>query len=100
MLGHRATSIYISYTFLYIIFAVDAVYLLPWALVLRDQHLGVVSLVEIGIFDRGVVDWSVTSCLSRITVVGARAVMTTDLPMPRVGAGHLAAPKPMRLVLN
>ncbi|TWE11575.1 NADH dehydrogenase subunit B [Rudaeicoccus suwonensis] len=26
--------------------------------------------------------------------------MTTDLPMPRVGAAQVAAPKPMRLVLN
>ncbi|RNI21732.1 NADH-quinone oxidoreductase subunit A [Flexivirga caeni] len=41
---------YITYAFLYVIFAVDAVYLFPWALVLRDHSLGVASLVEMAIF--------------------------------------------------
>lgn len=41
---------YISYAFLYVIFAVDAVYLFPWALVLRMPHLGVASIVEMVIF--------------------------------------------------
>lgn len=41
---------YITYAFLYVVFAVDAVYLFPWALVLRDHHLGIASLVEMGIF--------------------------------------------------
>ena len=41
---------YFVYAFLYVIFAVDAVYLFPWALVLRDADLGVASLVEIAIF--------------------------------------------------
>ncbi len=41
---------YIVYAFLYVIFAVDAVYLFPWALVLRDAHLGVASLVEVAVF--------------------------------------------------
>ena len=41
---------YITYAFLYVIFAVDAVYLFPWALVLRDHDLGVASLVEMAIF--------------------------------------------------
>ncbi|NNG38913.1 NAD(P)H-quinone oxidoreductase subunit 3 [Flexivirga sp. ID2601S] len=41
---------YVTYAFLYVVFAVDAVYLFPWALVLRDHRLGVVSLVEMGIF--------------------------------------------------
>ena len=40
---------YFAYAFLYVIFAVDAVYLFPWALVARDS-LGPVSLVEIGVF--------------------------------------------------
>ena len=39
---------YISFAFLYVVFAVDAVYLFPWALVLRDPDLGVASLVEVG----------------------------------------------------
>lgn len=41
---------YFVYSFLYVIFAVDAIYLFPWALVLRDAELGRVSLVEMGIF--------------------------------------------------
>ncbi len=41
---------YLAYAFLYVIFAVDAVFLFPWAYVLRDAHLGVASLVEMGIF--------------------------------------------------
>lgn len=40
---------YLAYAFLYVIFAVDAVYLFPWALVLRSD-LGVVSLIEVAIF--------------------------------------------------
>ena len=35
---------YIAFAFLYVVFAVDAVYLFPWALVLRDPELGVASL--------------------------------------------------------
>ena len=41
---------YFVYAFLYVIFAVDAVYLFPWALVVRSAHLGVASLVEIAVF--------------------------------------------------
>lgn len=41
---------YVTYAFLYVVFAVDAVYLFPWALVLRNHRLSVVSLVEMGIF--------------------------------------------------
>lgn len=41
---------YLGFAFLYVVFAVDAVYLFPWALVLRDANLGVASLVEMGIF--------------------------------------------------
>ena len=40
---------YLGYAFLYVIFAVDVVYLFPWALVLRTD-LGPVSLVEVAIF--------------------------------------------------
>ncbi|GAB4075861.1 NADH-quinone oxidoreductase subunit A [Nostocoides australiense] len=40
---------YLVYAFLYVIFAVDAVYLFPWALVARG-HLGRASLVEVGVF--------------------------------------------------
>jgi len=41
---------YLSFAFLYVVFAVDAVYLFPWAYVLRDAGLGAASLVEIAIF--------------------------------------------------
>jgi NADH-quinone oxidoreductase subunit A len=41
---------YISFAFLYVVFAVDAVYLFPWALVIRDPDLGVASLVEVAVF--------------------------------------------------
>ena len=41
---------YFVYSFLYVIFAVDAIYLFPWATVLRDANLGTASLVEMGIF--------------------------------------------------
>lgn len=41
---------YFVYAFLYVIFAVDAIYLFPWATVLRDADLGTPSLVEMGIF--------------------------------------------------
>jgi len=41
---------YFVYAFLYVIFAVDAVYLFPWALVVRSADLGAASLAEIGVF--------------------------------------------------
>lgn len=40
---------YLIFAFLYVVFAVDAVYLFPWALVLRTD-LGLASLIEMGIF--------------------------------------------------
>ena len=41
---------YVGFAFLYVVFAVDAVYLFPWALVVRHPDLGLRSLVEIGVF--------------------------------------------------
>ncbi|HSU73670.1 MAG TPA: NADH-quinone oxidoreductase subunit A [Terrabacter sp.] len=41
---------YFVFSFLYVIFAVDAVYLFPWASVIRDVDLGRASLVEMGLF--------------------------------------------------
>jgi len=41
---------YFVYAFLYVIFAVDAVYLFPWATVIRQSGLGRASLAEMGIF--------------------------------------------------
>ncbi len=41
---------YFVYAFLYVVFAVDAVYLFPWATVIRSSDLALASLVEMGIF--------------------------------------------------
>lgn len=41
---------YFIFAFLYVVFAVDAVYLFPWATVLRSPRLGSASLVEMAIF--------------------------------------------------
>ena len=49
--GWAQTNVrYFIYAFLYVIFAVDAVYLFPWATVIRSADLGMASLVEMGIF--------------------------------------------------
>lgn len=40
---------YFVYALLYVVFAVDVVYLFPWALVIRTD-LGAASLAEMGIF--------------------------------------------------
>jgi NADH-quinone oxidoreductase subunit A len=44
----QSTVRYYVYAFLYVIFAVDAVYLFPWAVVLED--IGRAAAVEMGIF--------------------------------------------------
>jgi NADH-quinone oxidoreductase subunit A len=41
---------YFLYAFLYVIFAVDAVYLFPWATVIHNADLAMASLAEMGIF--------------------------------------------------
>ena len=46
----QTTVRYFVYAYLYVILAVDAVYLFPWATVIRDANLGLASLVEMGIF--------------------------------------------------
>lgn len=49
--GWAQTNVrYLGFAFLYVVFAVDAVYLFPWATVLRDSGLGMASLVEMGVF--------------------------------------------------
>ena len=49
--GWAQTNVrYFLYAFLYVIFAVDAVYLFPWATVIRNADLGMASLAEMGIF--------------------------------------------------
>ena len=44
----QSTVRYYVYAFLYVIFAVDAVFLFPWAVVLED--IGKAAAVEMGIF--------------------------------------------------
>ena len=39
---------YLAFAFLYVVFAVDAVYLFPWALVARE--LGATALIEVAVF--------------------------------------------------
>lgn len=46
----QTTVRYFVFSFLYVIFAVDAIYLFPWATVLRSADIGTASLVEMGIF--------------------------------------------------
>jgi len=49
--GWAQTNVrYFVYAFLYVIFAVDTVYLFPWATVIRQHDLAVASLVEMGVF--------------------------------------------------
>ena len=38
------------YAYLYVIFAVDAIYLFPWAIVFAEPGYGVTTLVEMGVF--------------------------------------------------
>ena len=44
----QSTVRYYAYAFLYVIFAVDAVFLFPWALVL--ENIGAAAAVEMGVF--------------------------------------------------
>jgi NADH-quinone oxidoreductase subunit A len=49
--GWAQTNVrYFLFAFLYLIFAVDAVFLFPWATVIRSADLGMASLAEMGIF--------------------------------------------------
>ena len=49
--GWAQTNVrYFLYAFLYVVFAVDAVFLFPWATVIRSPDLGLASLVEMAIF--------------------------------------------------
>ena len=49
--GWAQTNVrYYLYAYLYVVFAVDAMYLLPWATVLRLPGFGARTLVEMGVF--------------------------------------------------
>src|SRR5450631_3907598 len=49
--GWAQTNVrYFLYAFLYVVFAVDAVFLFPWATVIRSADLGLASLAEMAIF--------------------------------------------------
>ena len=88
---------YFVYAFLYVIFAVDAVYLFPWALVVRQQPRG-----GLAGGDRGLRRGPAGRPRPRRSPWPAEvAVMaTTPLPMPRVGLATDLAPQPIRVVLN
>jgi NADH-quinone oxidoreductase subunit A len=49
--GWAHTNIrYYIYAFLYVVFAVDAVYLFPWATVFADPNFGTTTLIEMFVF--------------------------------------------------
>jgi NADH-quinone oxidoreductase subunit A len=41
---------YFTYAYLYLLFAIEALFLYPWALALRSADLGVTGAVEMGLF--------------------------------------------------
>ncbi len=41
---------YYVYAYLYVLFAVEAVFLFPWAVIFDDPGFGMVAVVEMGIF--------------------------------------------------
>lgn len=41
---------YYVYAFLYVVFAVEAVFLFPWATIFADPGFGTTALVEMGVF--------------------------------------------------
>lgn len=102
---------YYVYAFLYAIFAVDAVYLFPWATIFAAPGFKGTTLVEMFVF----LGFLAVGLLYAYKKGGPG--MAVDLPVPRVGVparastegtgtgaalGFLnsAAPQPMRVVLN
>lgn len=61
---------YVAYALLYVVFAVDSVFLFPWALVLHHKKLGVASFVEVVIF--------VAVLLVALAHAGRRRLLTWD----------------------
>ena len=96
----QSTVRYYVYAFLYVVFAVDAVFLFPWAVVLED--LGVAGAIEMGIF-LGIVVLGLGVRLAEggaeLDAVGAVDLLM-PLGMPTVGPGTKFAPKPARFILN
>jgi len=41
---------YFVYAFLYVVFAVEAIFLFPWATIFADPGFGMTALVEMGVF--------------------------------------------------
>ena len=90
---------YFVFSFLYVIFAVDAVYLFPWAIVVRDADLGARQPRRDGGLHRRHRARPGPRRPSRPAAGGCDEAV--DLPMPPVGpAARLPAPKPIRVVLN
>ena len=92
---------YFVYAYLYVIFAVDAVYLFPWATVFADAGFGAVTLVEMGVFI-GFVASACVRLAPRSAGVGLDRpdARPSTCPLPPSGRCAELAPRPMRLVLN
>ena len=48
--GHRPRSRYYVYAYLYVLFAVESVFLFPWAVIFDRPGFGVITVVEMAIF--------------------------------------------------
>ena len=105
--GWAHTNIrYYIYAFLYVVFAVDAVYLFPWATVFADPNFGTTTLIEMFVF----LGFLATGILRRPARSPDMAV--TELGMPghghpdgeqiagSVGPAQRLVPDPVRIVLN
>ena len=97
---------YYVYAYLYVIFAVDAVFLFPWATVFEQS--GWVTVGRDGRVRRhpgGRARLRLAQGGADVDVTDRHASSTchaepVDLPMPRVGALQKLAPEPARYVLN
>ena len=100
--GWAQTNVrYFLYAYLYVIFAVDAVYLFPWATVIRGADLGAGHARRDGHLPQRPARRAGARRPPRPAAVGLRCrLMPTSLPMPRVGPLAEHAPRPIKVVLN
>ena len=90
---------YYVFAYLYVIFAVDAVYLFPWATVFAAPGFGVTTLVEMFVFLGFLGRRPALRLAQGRAAVGRRDASTCPRPTHRRRCQRLA-PEPMRLVLN
>ena len=102
--GWAQTNVrYFVYAFLYVIFAVDAVYLFPWATVIRERRPRPRALVEMGVFVGVLAARPRPRRPPRPAAVGLRGDLmpTSDCRSPaRWDRSAEHAPKPIKVVLN